>query len=174
MIEKIKAWDARVVLYINKNLKRKYLDYFFIGTTYLGSDVFAIGFILAFAFLPVNKINDFALYAAASLILSSVTVGILKNRIRRKRPFEEILELKSLKIGIDQFSFPSGHTTAAFSLAVTSALVTSGHIASTVYLLLAILVAASRVYLGVHYPSDVMAGAFIGSFYALFVNIFRG
>ena len=174
MIEKIRNWDERSVIYINQKIKRKYLDYFFVAATYMGSEVFAIGFILAFAFLPTSKIDDFALYAATALILSSITVGILKNAIKRKRPFESIIELKSLQVGVDQFSFPSGHTTAAFSLAVTSALVTNGHVASSAYLLLALIVALSRVYLGVHYPSDVIAGGVIGSFFAIAVHFFRG
>ncbi|WP_312653073.1 phosphatase PAP2 family protein [Proteiniclasticum sp.] len=173
MIDKIKNWDERIVIYINQRVKRTYLDYFFTAATYLGSDIFAIGFILAFTILPMSRIDDFARYAAVALIMSSVTVGIMKNKIRRKRPFESIIELKSLKIGVDQFSFPSGHTTAAFCLAVTSALVTEGHIASTVYLVLALIVAISRVYLGVHYPSDVIAGGVIGTFYAILVNILR-
>ncbi len=173
MIGKIKAWDERVILYINQNLKFKGLDYFFIAVTYLGSDVFAIGFILAFAILPVSTVQSFALYAALALILSGLTVGIMKNSIRRKRPFETLIELKSLRIGVDQFSFPSGHTTAAFSLAVTSALVTQGNIASSVYLILALLVAVSRVYLGVHYPSDVIVGGIIGSSYAVLIHLIR-
>lgn len=173
MLEKIKRLDERIVIYINQNIKRRYLDIFFIATTYLGSDLFAMGFLLAFAFLPISRINDFSLYTAIALMLSSVTVGILKNTFRRKRPFETIIELESLKIGVDQFSFPSGHTSAAFCIAVMSALVTTGNVVSLIYLALAFLVALSRVYLGVHYPSDVITGAFIGSFFAVMVNIFR-
>lgn len=173
MLNKIRMFDEKIVVYINKNLKRKYLDYFFIATTYLGSDVFALGFLLAFAILPVSRIDDFSLYAAIALILTSMTVGILKNTIKRKRPFETIFELDSMKIGIDQYSFPSGHTSAAFCIAVTCALVTSGNIVSMVYVFLAMLVAFSRVYLGVHYPSDVISGAFIGSFFAILVNFVR-
>jgi undecaprenyl-diphosphatase len=173
MISKIKAWDERVILYINQNLKHRVLDYFFIAITYLGSDVFATGFVIAFALLPVSTVQSFALYAAVALILSGLTVSIMKNIIRRKRPFETLIELKSLRIGVDQYSFPSGHTTAAFSLAVTSALVTQGNITSALYLFLALLVAISRVYLGVHYPSDVIAGGIIGSSYAILIHIIR-
>lgn len=174
MLEKIRKYDEKIVRYVNDHLKHKFLDYFFVAVTYLGSDVFALGFILGFALLPLKAIESFALYAAISLMLTSITVAILKNRIKRKRPFENIIDLKSLKIGIDQYSFPSGHTAAAFSLAVTSALVTSGNIASSIYLLLALLVAASRIYLGVHYLTDVAAGALIGSFYAVLVHVIRG
>lgn len=174
MLDKIRRLDEKIALYVNVKFKHKYLDYFFVAATYLGSDIFAIGFILGFAFLPVNNMEAFALYAAISLILTSLTVSIIKNNVKRKRPFESILELKSLKIGIDQYSFPSGHTAAAFSLAVTSALVTSGHVASSIYVILALIVALSRVYLGVHYLSDVTVGALIGSFYAVLVHVIRG
>lgn len=174
MLEKIRKFDEKIVRYVNENLKHKSLDYFFVAATYLGSDVFAIGFILGFTVLPVKSMEAFALYAAITLMLTSITVAIIKNKVKRKRPFENIIELKSLKIGVDQFSFPSGHTAAAFSLAVTSALVTSGHVASSIYMFLAILVAVSRVYLGVHYLTDVTAGALIGSFYAILVHLIRG
>ncbi len=174
MFQSIQKLDEKIVRYVNGNLKHRYLDYFFVAATYLGSDIFAIGFILGFTLLPVKSMEAFSLYAAISLMLTSITVAILKNVVKRKRPFESIIELQSLKIGVDQFSFPSGHTAAAFSLAVTSALVTSGHVASSVYLFLALLVAASRVYLGVHYLSDVTVGALIGSFYAILVHLIRG
>lgn len=174
MIEKIQKLDEKVSVYVNTKLKHKYLDYFFVAATYLGSDIFAIGFILAFTFLPVRNIEAFALYTAISLLLTSLTVSIIKNTVKRKRPFESIPNLQSIKIGIDQYSFPSGHTAAAFSLAVTSALVTSGHVASTIYVLLAVIVAASRIYLGVHYLSDITVGALIGSFFATLVHLIRG
>ncbi len=174
MLERIRKMDEKFIRYVNGNMNHKYLDYFFVAVTYLGSDIFAIGFILGFAFLPINNMKDFALYAAISLMLTSITVAIIKAKVRRKRPFETIIELKSLKIGVDQFSFPSGHTAAAFSLAVTAALVTSGHVASSVYVILALLVAVSRVYLGVHYLTDVTVGALIGSFYAILVHFVRG
>lgn len=174
LLDKIRILDETIAIYVNANLKHRYLDYFFVVATYLGSDIFAIGFILGFTFLPVKNMEAFALYAAISLVLTSVTVAIIKNTVKRKRPFESIIHLQSLKIGIDQYSFPSGHTAAAFSLAVTSALVTSGHVASSIYLILAFIVAASRVYLGVHYLSDVTVGALIGSFFAVLVHLIRG
>ncbi|HSP48281.1 MAG TPA: phosphatase PAP2 family protein [Clostridiaceae bacterium] len=170
MLEKIVRFDNAAVVYIHTRLRSKMMDYFFIGATYLGSDVFAVGVILGLLLLPGSNFTAFAKNSALALVLSSVTVGVLKYFVKRKRPFEVILELESLKIGIDQFSFPSGHTTAAFALAATIAFLTPNPFISTVYVVLAAIVAMSRVYLGVHYPSDVTAGALIGTLYAVLVH----
>ena len=170
MLEKIVRFDNAAVVYIHTRLRSKMMDYFFIGATYLGSDVFAVGVILGLLLLPGSNFTAFAKNFALALVLSSVTVGVLKYFVKRKRPFEVILELESLKIGIDQFSFPSGHTTAAFALAATIAFLTPNPFISTVFVVLAAIVAMSRVYLGVHYPSDVTAGALIGTLYAVLVH----
>jgi undecaprenyl-diphosphatase len=170
MIQRISEFDKAAVLYINNRLRTRLLDYFFIGATYLGSDVFALGVILGLFFFPGRNFNSFAAAAALSLFFTSITVGVVKFFVKRKRPFEKLINLNSIKIGVDQFSFPSGHTAAAFTLAATVALLTSSPLISFIYYMLATLVAMSRVYLGVHYPSDVAAGAVVGTSYAVVVH----
>lgn len=86
---------------------------------------------------------------------------VLKNRLRRNRPPQAIPGFKSVIEPSDQFSFPSGHTSAAFLFAVI--------IASAIPLLIpllfiwAITVGFARVILGVHFPTDTVAGALLGS-----------
>ncbi len=70
-------------------------------------------------------------------------------------------DLHIKKIGIDDFSFPSGHTTAAFSSAVMTLLFYPNLAAPC--LILALITGVSRIYLGVHFPTDVAVGAVIGS-----------
>ena len=94
----------------------------------------------------------------------------MKRVFRRKRPFVLSKNLKSIRIGIDPYSFPSGHTTAAFALAMSISLLTLSPTIRLVFLVLAFGVGFSRVYLAVHYPSDVLAGAIIGSSFALLVH----
>ena len=86
---------------------------------------------------------------------------ILKNSIRRVRPFNAHDEVENMVYPLDEFSFPSGHTSAAFVVATIIAYFTP-FLALPLYIF-AFLVGMARIYLGVHYPSDIIGGIFFGS-----------
>ena len=86
---------------------------------------------------------------------------VLKNALQRKRPPEAIPSFSSVIVASDRFSFPSGHTAAAFLLAGNTCL----HYGATSSPLFAwaAAVGLSRVVLGVHFPTDIIAGMVLGT-----------
>ncbi|MDT8436250.1 MAG: phosphatase PAP2 family protein [Gemmatimonadota bacterium] len=100
----------------------------------------------------------------AAFAIERVVYKVLKSALRRPRPFESHAAVRALVAPPDRFSFPSGHTSAAFLAAgLVGALVP---VLLPALLLWAAAVGASRVLLGVHYPSDVLAGALLGTLVA--------
>jgi undecaprenyl-diphosphatase len=102
-----------------------------------------------------------ALVAALAIGLTVLIFKGLKNLVGRPRPFESWQGLTSLVPVPDRFSFPSGHTMTAF--AVWAVLVAGVPTLGPFFLGLALLIGVSRVFLGMHYPTDVLVGALLGS-----------
>ena len=104
--------------------------------------------------------------AIFSYVLCVYSVKIIKNVTHRSRPYHPSYELRIRKItstGDYQDSFPSGHTAAAFALLIPFALYSRKAWSKTSLIALAGLMGYSRVYLGAHFPSDVIFGALLGT-----------
>jgi len=95
------------------------------------------------------------------LLTSALTVG-LKYSINRKRPFVSYPDLFHKKSAAGSYSFPSGHTSTAFATATSLTLATKKWYVAVPAYAWASGVAYSRMYLGVHYPSDILGGMVIG------------
>lgn len=123
----------------------------------------AIGLACLVTFTPRGV--HVGLRIGAGTILATMLSQALKRSLTRARPDSAIGGFEALAENPDQFSFPSGHTSAAFGVAV--ALAGEPHGIGPAALLLAVCIGLSRVYLGAHYPLDVGAGAVLGVFAGL-------
>jgi len=106
------------------------------------------------------RLEAFTRFVLTVLLTWLIVERLLKPIIQRERPFVHGLQIPVLGIRAADFSFPSGH--AAISFAAAFALSRLVPRARVVWWALAVAIAFSRIYVGVHYPLDVVAGALIG------------
>ncbi len=161
MLETIQSMDFAVLDWIQEHIACKALDVFFSFITHFGdAGLFWIGVgILMLCFKKFRKAG-FCLLIAISIgfLVSNL---ILKPWVARTRPYDINTAITLLIGRPSDFSFPSGHTTA--SIAASLAILYHHKKVGSGALVLAILIALSRLYLYVHFPTDVLVGALVGT-----------
>ncbi len=129
-------------------------------TTQFGSEVILALIGLSLYLLSSKDNTKILIGVVFAITLSDLVLSILKGAYFRPRPYQ-VLSGVNLPIGQDELSsFPSGHATRAFAVAALITMQKGKKYA--VVLLLSTTVAVSRVIIGLHFPSDVLAGAFLG------------
>ncbi|GAC1418752.1 MAG: hypothetical protein NVS9B7_00230 [Flavisolibacter sp.] len=165
--------DLRMAEWIN-NHRIKNLDGFFIFITDTASFVaYSIPLVLLIYAFYIKKrnIKIIGFQLLASILLSTVVITTLKNVLKRPRPYELDPLIHKLSSG-GGFSFPSGHTADAFVMATGITLVVDRWPLLLIPIWIwAFIVAYSRVLLGVHYISDIMAAIFIAFCSALLMQV---
>ncbi|GAV23501.1 phosphatase PAP2 family protein [Carboxydothermus pertinax] len=161
--------EKRLLLFINKQTRKKSLNKIFLFITNFGSAQAIIGASLVMIFLGNDRWQVTGIEASLALILSHFLVVRIKQKVARPRPFWVMVNINPLGKLWRDYSFPSGHTASSTCLA----LITSLNFPGFRFLLFLIvgLVAVSRLYLGVHYPSDVFAGFLVGIFSSLLIHL---
>lgn len=165
ILQSIQQLDGEILLLIQQYLRTDMLTPFMKSVTFLGNGGW-FWILCAVVLLAVPKTRKTGYAAALSLIFGVIVTNLLlKNIVARPRPFAEVEALIPMIIKPKDFSFPSGHTTASFAVALVMLRMLPKKFGIPA-VVLAALVAFSRLYLGVHYPTDVLAGfviALVGS-----------
>ena len=163
------AWDEAVLLGIRR-LHHPWLTPVMLAFTRVGDtpNWTAIGVAL---YATGGEAERVSLRLAAGAGVATAVAQTLKRLLRRARPDTRIVDFEALAANPDGFSFPSGHTTVAFSVAV-SVTGSGGPLLGPLAFALAAAVGSSRVYLGAHFPLDVLIGAALGSICGLVARSF--
>jgi undecaprenyl-diphosphatase len=164
--------EQRLFIWVNHGIRHRALDLILSQITHLGSATFTIMITVLAGLLGEGAIRLTAIQAFIALAVSHIPVAIIKKRYPRLRPYLVLPETRTGENPLTDHSFPSGHTTAIFSIVIPFVILLP---ALGLWLLpLAFTVAVSRIYLGLHYPSDCAAGCLIGSVSGLAAVAFVG
>lgn len=159
-VQKVDAWDRLMAVRIFTWPSRNYLDRLMYGASRSGDGPLYILIALLVLLLAPQQAESFVHAGLIAFAMELTLYRVLKQTTRRDRPCAANLSIRHRIRPPDQFSFPSGHTAAAFLMA--SVFSSFWPAVLPVSLLWASLVGFSRVYNGVHYISDVIAGSVLG------------
>ncbi len=161
MFDKITSFDLSILDWIRDNLYCGFLDAVMPVITFLGDGGwFWIAMAVVMLFFAGTRKTG--LMMGASLIFGLIICNlIIKPSVARIRPYELAEGVKLLIDKQSDFSFPSGHTTASFEAATV--LMIRDRRFGIPALVLAFVIAFSRMYLYVHYPTDILGGIVVGT-----------
>ena len=158
--------DGGILLWIQALIRQDWLSPVVKGFTHMG-DSGLLWIILCLVLLLFPKTRRVGIAGALALCFSLLCTNLfLKPLVDRPRPWLTVEALNNQDNELDPRSYPSRHTTAAFAAgtALFRTLPKGAKKWKWGVMALAVLMGLSRLYVGVHYPSDVLAGAVVGTF----------
>lgn len=162
--------DLKGCLYLNHFSHRQHIALFFKVISRLGDGVFWLLMLFTVWIMQGIQYSLEILYLLLGSLLGTGLYKILKTKTTRPRPYQVHQVILLGERPLDHFSFPSGHT-----LHAVMGTVVFGYIQPILLLLMlpfTVLVALSRMVLGLHYPTDVIVGASIGACVATVIVLF--
>lgn len=160
-LQQIKTWDMQLCVLCNRQSRNFTVRNLFRIASRLGDGVFWYTLMIALLLNYQDEALQAVLHMIVVGLIGTGIYKVIKGKTLRPRPFNVYPAIVCVGKTLDQFSFPSGHTmhAVAFSIVVVA------YFPALIWLVtpFAVLVALSRPILGLHYPSDVLAGAALGA-----------
>ncbi len=159
--------DVWVFKFINERGHRPlWLDWVMLSVTQIGNGVFA--YTVALILLLHNK-HLIAYELIFGNLTLWMTIELIKVLIRRTRPYSRLTDARVVGDKAHGASFPSGHTSQAFFMAsLLSHYFNVSVFIAIIFYIIALIVGITRMYVGMHYPRDVLGGAILGTAWGLF------
>lgn len=162
--------EFKILYFIQDHLHSPAVDWLMVGLTHLG-EFGTIWILLSFVLVCTKKYRRYGILMLCSLLITfTAGEGIIKNIVCRVRPCNMDPSITLLIHRPKSFSFPSGHTASSFTAAWI--LLKANKKMGIAGFCLAVLIGFSRIYLYVHFPTDVLAGAVLGVMCAQMVYYF--
>lgn len=156
--------DTNMCVAVNHTSQYKAIRHFFRAISRLGDGVFWYALMILILIFQGAEAVVPVLHMAVAGLIGTFIYKWLKGKTLRPRPYQVRQDICLTGKALDKFSFPSGHTLHA--VVFTWVAITYFPQLAVLLILFTVLVGLSRVVLGLHYPSDVMAGALLGAFIA--------
>ncbi len=160
-LQRISDYDVELCLLCNRQSRHLFVRRVFCLISRLGDGIFWYVLMAVLLLCYQAEALPAVLHMLAAGLLGTVIYKLIKNKTLRPRPFNVYPAIVCAGHTLDQFSFPSGHTLHAVSFSLIAVF----YFPALIWLVLpfSLLVALSRPILGLHYPSDVLAGAALGA-----------
>lgn len=167
LIDRLLLWDEQTLQAISENPGLKHMSTLLISATYMGDGYLWGGLALGMILFgrPIDRV--YVILGVGTMIASIAVFRMFKMLFARPRPILVVSPLRSRFL--DSYSFPSGHATTSFALAWVISVCYPYILVQIAIYLAAITISLSRVYMREHYPLDVICGALLGTFTAIYL-----
>ncbi len=161
VISFIKQKDESLFFIFNHKINCVPLSLLMHFFTFFGSTLFSLflclSLICLYRYFPLRLF----FHVVTAIAISQIIVHTIKRLVVRPRPCYALSDtIIKKRPPINSYSFPSGHTCTAFCIAFTLSFFFTSY--ASLFYMIAILVGLSRIYLGMHYPTDVFIGGILG------------
>ncbi len=171
LFDTIRKYDYQLYLFFHRaNLQHPYLGVFFYFFSAYGVLISVLSSIYLIWQKRVNALICSTIASGIAIILD-IAISLFWNRPRPFISHPDLVLPSNFNLSVQSSSFPSSHTYIAFAIA-TSVLLYGHKRLGTLLFIVALLVAISRIGVGLHYPSDVIGGALLGVASGIFAYLF--